>query len=477
MFLPRTPKRGAWPAKKSSAKSQNPRWHENEFLSYVGRNVVSDFLIMILSVSVVLGIMVLVHEWGHFIVAKMFGVRVEIFSIGFGPRLGGIKRGPTDYRVSALPLGGYVKMAGDNPLEDRKGDPDEFLSKPRWQRVLIALAGPAMNIVLAVVLVAGIYMRGSKQPAFLERPMVLVGVLQDSPAQKAGLMAGDRIVSVNGVSNPTWDRAQLELLSTLPGHSLSIVADRNGQQLSLSVSATASLEEVFGYPQDHLIVSAVSPGTPAERSGLMAGDVIMKVNGIVLANGAEFPFIVDRSHSQPIDLEVQRGDRTLHVMIRPQQVNAGAGAAHWQIGVMRTGDLVERRLSFGAAIVESAGMNALMARQVAYVVVELFRGNISLKQLEGPLGIARESGRAARQGASELISLMAMIGVNLAVLNLLPIPPLDGGHILMLFIEGTMRRDLSIRVKERFVTVSMVFLLLVFAIVMYNDVARLIPHH
>lgn len=436
-----------------------------------------DFLVMIVSVSIVLGIMVLVHEWGHFIVAKSFGVRVEIFSIGFGTRLWGYKRGDTDYRLSALPLGGYVKMAGDNPLEERKGDPDEFLSKPRWQRVLIALAGPAMNIVLSVILIAGIYMRGSKQPAFLDRPMDLVGVLQDSPAQKAGLLPGDHIVSVNGASNPTWDRAQLELMSTLPGHMLSVAVDRNGQQLSFSVPAAQSVEEVFGYPQDHLIVSAVSPGTPAERSGLMAGDVITKVNGITLANGAEFPPIVDKSHSQPLDLEVQRGDRSLHIQLRPQQVNVPNGAPRWQIGVLRTGDLVERRLSFGAAIVESVGMNALMTRQVAYVVVELFRGKISLNQLEGPLGIAKESGRAAREGVAELLSLMAMIGVNLAVLNLLPIPPLDGGHILMLFIEGTIRRDLSVRVKERFVTVSMVFLLLVFAIVMYNDVLKLIPHH
>jgi regulator of sigma E protease len=438
---------------------------------------VPDFLVMIVSVSIVLGIMVLVHEWGHFIVAKSFGVRVEIFSIGFGTRLWGYKRGDTDYRLSALPLGGYVKMAGDNPLEDRKGDPDEFLSKPRWQRVLIALAGPAMNIVLSVILVAGIYMRGSKQPAFLDRPMDLVGVLQDSPAQKAGLMPGDHVVSVNGVNNPTWDRAQLELMSTLPGHMLTIAVDRTGQQLSFSVPAAQSVEEVFGYPQDHLIVSAVSPGTPAERSGLMAGDVITKVNGIALANGAEFPPIVDKSHSQPLDLEVQRGDRTLHIQLRPQQVNVPNGAPRWQIGVLRTGDLVERRLSFGSAIIESIGMNALMTRQVAYVVVELFRGKISLNQLEGPLGIAKESGRAAREGVAELLSLMAMIGVNLAVLNLLPIPPLDGGHILMLFIEGTIRRDLSVRVKERFVTVSMVFLLLVFAIVMYNDVLKLIPHH
>jgi regulator of sigma E protease len=437
---------------------------------------VPDFLVTILAVSVVLGIMVLVHEWGHFVVAKAFGVRVEIFSIGFGTRLWGTKRGDTDYRISALPLGGYVKMAGDNPLEERKGDPDEFLSKPRWQRVLIALAGPAMNIVLSVILVAGIYMKGSKQPAFLDKPMILAGVLQDSTAQKAGLQPGDRIVKVNGIENPTWDRAQLELLTTLPGHSLSLVADRSGQELSFSVPASASMEDVFGYPSDHLLIEAVSPGTPADRSGLKAGDEIVKVNEVPLNNGAEFPPIVEKSKAQPLDLEVLRGDRTLHVEIHPQEVSGPNGTSRWQIGVLRTGELVDRRLSFFPAIAESVGMNALMGRQIASVVVELFRGNMSLKQLEGPLGIARESGRAARQGPAELLSLMAMIGVNLAILNLLPIPPLDGGHILLLFIEGTIRRDLSIRVKERFVTVSMVFLLLVFAIVMYNDVLRLIPH-
>jgi regulator of sigma E protease len=435
-------------------------------------------MLMIVSVSIVLGIMVLVHEWGHFVVAKSFGVRVEIFSIGFGTRLWGFKRGDTDYRVSALPLGGYVKMAGDNPLEERKGDPAEFLSKPRWQRVLIALAGPAMNIVLSVLLVAGIYMYGSKQPAYLDKPMVLAGVVPDSTAQKAGLAAGDQVIKINSKSNPTWDEARLELMSALPGHSLTVLVNRNGQEVPLSVPSGQSLEDIYGYPEDRLLISTVSPGMPAERSGLKEGDEIRKVNGKDLVSPVEFPSLVQDSQGRPLNLEVQRGDRTLQLEVRPQQISVKSGVSRWQIGIgIRGGDLVERRLSFGPAIVDSVSTNSLMARQVAYVVVELFRGNISLKQLEGPLGIAKASGDAAKEGPAELFSLMAMIGVNLAVLNLLPIPPLDGGHILMLFIEGTIRRDLSVRVKERFVTVSMVFLLLVFAIVMYNDVLRLIPHH
>src|ERR1700674_5494472 len=224
--------RAGWLGKKSNAGPREPRWHNLNSWQVVGeKSNVSDFLVMAVSVSVVLGIMVLVHEWGHFIVAKSFGVRVEIFSIGFGPRLWGRKSGDTDYRISGLPLGGYVKMAGDNPLEERKGDPDEFLSKPRWQRALIAVAGPAMNIVLSILLIAGIYMHGSKEPAYLDHQMVLAGVLPDSAAQKAGLAAGDHIVKINNASNPTWDQAITELEWTLPGPSLSVVVERNGKEV------------------------------------------------------------------------------------------------------------------------------------------------------------------------------------------------------------------------------------------------------
>jgi regulator of sigma E protease len=438
---------------------------------------VADFLIMIVSVSIVLGVMVLVHEWGHFIVAKSLGVRVEVFSIGFGTRLWGVKRGDTDYRISALPLGGYVKMAGDNPLEERKGDPDEFLSKPRWQRVLIALAGPTMNIVMSLLLFTGIYMKGTKQPAFLDRPMNVAGVLQDSTAQKAGIAAGDRIVAVNGVNDPTWDRARMELSTALPGHSISVTVDRSGQHLNFSLPPGPYLEDVYGYPQDRVLVDAVTPGMPAERSGLQPGDQIISVNSQPITNAAEFPPIVQRSGGQPLDIALRRGDHDMHIEVSAQNVGGNGGGVRWQIGVLPSGEMVDRQLSLVGAAQESFALNALLGRQVLSVVIELFRGNISLKQLEGPLGIARESGRAAKEGITQLLSLMGLIGINLAVLNLLPIPPLDGGHILLLLIEGTIRHDLSMRVKERFVTVSMVFLLLVFAIVMYNDVLRLIPHH
>jgi regulator of sigma E protease len=443
-----------------------------------GEMNVVDFLRMAVAVSVVLGIMVLVHEWGHFVVAKLFGVRVEIFSIGFGTRLGGFKRGDTDYRLSALPLGGYVKMAGDNPLEERKGEPDEFLSKPRWQRVLIALAGPTMNIVLSIALVAGMYIVGSKEPAYVDKPMVLAGVLPDSTAQKAGLAAGDHVIKVNDKSNPTWDDAQGELVSMLPGHSLSMVVERGGQQLPIAIPMGQSIEDMFGYPFDRLVVDSVTAGMPADKGGMKKGDLIVKVNGKPLNNPQQFPGLVQVAQGAPINLEVLRGDQTVQLTVQPTRVGVKNGLPYWQVGIgIKGGDLVDRRLPVGTAILASTNTNLLMARQVVYVVAELFERRLSLQQLVGPLGIAKASGDAAKEGPGSVIRLMAMIGVNLAVLNLLPIPPLDGGHILLLFIEGTIQRDLSVRVKERFVTVSMLFLLLVFAIVMYNDVLRLIPHH
>src|SRR5580704_18978109 len=169
-----------------------------------------SFLIAVVSMAVVLGIMILVHEFGHYAAAKFFGVRVDVFSIGFGKRLAGFKRGYTDYRISALPLGGYVKMAGENPLESRSGAPDEFMSHPRWQRFVIALAGPAMNILLAIALLTGVFMVHYERPEFFDQPAVVGWVLENSPAEKAGIQSGDRIVRIDGTQNPTWEDVLLK---------------------------------------------------------------------------------------------------------------------------------------------------------------------------------------------------------------------------------------------------------------------------
>jgi regulator of sigma E protease len=421
--------------------------------------------------------MVLVHEWGHFVLARLFGVRVEVFSIGFGPRLFGVKRGPTDYRLSALPLGGYVRMAGDNPAEERKGDPDEFLSKPRWQRVLIALAGPTTNFLMAVVLTAALFIHGGEQPSYADKPVVVAGVVKDSPAQKAGIQAGDRIVAFSGVKNPTWDRVALELALSAPGHSEPITIERDGHLMTTSVESQPQPFAVLGYPAEPVIVGSLARGMPAERADLKEGDVIVAANGQRLTAPSQFSEVVQQSGGNLMTLDLLRNGQPMKAELRPTWGDPGDGMPRWQIGITFRFVTSPRRYGVPQAMVKATQFHIVLADKLVYLVGQLFTGKVSLKQVQGPLGIVQESSRAAKRGFGDLISLMALVSLNLAILNLLPIPILDGGHILMLAIEGILRHDLSLQIKERFVTVGMVFLLLVFLIVMYNDVLRLFPGH
>ena len=431
----------------------------------------------IVAVAIGLGVMVLVHEWGHFVVARFFGVRVEVFSIGFGPRLFGTRRGPTDYRISALPLGGYVRMAGDNPAEERRGDPDEFLSKPRWQRVLIALAGPTTNFLMAVVLTAALFVHGGEQPSYADKPVVIAGVVKGSAAEKAGIQAGDRIVGFAGVNNPTWDRVALELALSAPGHSEPVKIDRNGQLLTTSVQSEPQPFNVLGYPAEPVVVGAVAPSLPAQHAGLMEGDSIATANGQHLEAPSQFSGLVQQNGGKPMTLEIVRSGQPMTLELTPMWGDPGDGMPRWEIGITFRFVTSPKRYSPPAAMVKATQFHIVLANKLVYLVGQLFTGKVSLKQVQGPLGIVQESSRAAKRGFGDLVSLMALVSLNLGILNLLPIPILDGGHILMLSIEGLLRHDLSLKIKERFVTVGMVFLLLVFLIVMYNDVLRLFPGH
>ena len=445
----------------------------------------TDFLISVVSVAIVLGVMILVHEWGHFIVAKSFGVRVEIFSIGFGPRLWGRKRGDTDYRISALPLGGYVKMAGDNPAEERTGAEYEFQSKPRWQRVIIALAGPAMNLLMAVLLVTGLYMRGKPQRLFEAQPMEVVAVLKDSPAEKAGIRPGDRVVEFAGVDNPTWERASLAFLLSSMESPISVVVERQGPEASRQVPLSIPTEAVrdpgdiyslVGFPSDPVVVGRLATGGPGERSGLRVGDRIVAVNGQQPVSPEYLRFLIQQNADKPLEMVVERGDAQLKLNLRPQMGDRGDGERAWLIGLNFEFAWVERAYGPVEALQHSVWFNARLTRGIFSLLGRLVTGGASLKKLGGPVEIARQSGQAAKQGALALIQLMAILSLNLGILNLLPIPILDGGHVLVLSIEGLIRRDLSLAMKERIVQVGFVFLVVVFGFVMYNDVLRLLPH-
>jgi regulator of sigma E protease len=441
----------------------------------------NSVLIAVVSAAVVLGVVILVHEWGHFVAGKLFGVRVVVFSLGYGPRLWGWKRGDTDYRLSALPLGGYVRMAGDNPIEERTGAPDEFLSRPRWQRVLIYLAGPTMNIILALAIFVGLFtLVGVPSTVYMNQPLVVAGVQAHSAAQAAGLQAGDRVIKIASIDNPTWEQGLLYLSNLSAGAQIPLVVQRGGQQLSLTatLSDTADLDSVIGYPYIAPVIGELVHGMPAEGADIKPGDQIVSINGRAITT---WPLLVDTvSHSDgsPLHIVLRREASEVAVDVKPVHGVNDIGQNVWMIGAgPRREPDVYKRMGPISATGEAFTATFGGVRQVVGVVGELITGKVSVRQLQSVVGIARESGKAAKRGGVEFLEWIAMISINLGILNLLPIPILDGGHVVLLAIEGALHRDISLAVKERIIQVGLVFLLVIFVIVMYNDVARSLPHH
>jgi regulator of sigma E protease len=437
-------------------------------------------VIAIVSVTIVLGIVIFVHEWGHFIAAKLSGIRVDVFSFGFGPRIFGVKRGDTDYRLSALPFGGYVRMAGDNPVEERSGADYEFLSKPRWVRMIIALAGPTMNILLAFVVFWGIFwLVGLPSDPYLRQPAEVAAVPQKDVGA-SGVQPGDRIVAVNGVRTGTWEKVITQLKDLLPGQSISLSVDRAGGEQTLTAKmppASGTLESVIGYPPMPAVTDEIGIGTPAEKAGMKTGDKIVAINGKPIVTWEQLVEYVHGSGGHAVQFLVERDAKDLTFDITPIQGMAADGSAVWQVGISQKIQADFERQQFIPAGKEAGLQTAYGMRQILAVLGGLFTGRVKLGQLSTVVGIARESGRAAKRGPVDFISLLAFISLNLGIVNLLPIPILDGGHLLMLGIEGSLRRDLSLAVKERFVQVGLVFLLGIFAFLMYSDIFKLIQFH
>ncbi|MGH9394510.1 MAG: RIP metalloprotease RseP [Terriglobales bacterium] len=446
----------------------------------------NHILVNTLSVAVVLGVIVFVHELGHFLAAKAFGVRVETFSLGFGKRLLGVTYGGTDYRLSLLPLGGYVKMAGENPMDQPSGQPDEFLSKPRWQRFVIAIAGPFMNAVLAVGLLIPFYMREYPHNPVLDQPAVIAEVQPGSPAALAGLQPRDRIVVVDGVEHPTWEEVYLKTAVSVD-HPLSLTVERNGQRIPTKLTPLTDGNDnppVVGIaPEEVTRFGAVTAGSPAARAGLQAGDQIVAINGVPVLDPGNLVAQMQAAQpstsgtalgasGKPVRLEVRRGGQQLSLSVTPALQNY-QNHRQWMVGAAFASDTTFLKLPFSQALRHSLEDNKQYSMVILDLVGKLVSHQASIQNLQGPVGIAAVTGDAARSSSLlPLFEITSLISLNLGILNLLPIPVLDGGMILFLFIESLLRHEISMRIKERVYQVGMAFLLILMTVVVYNDIVR-----
>ena len=425
----------------------------------------------ILAFLFVLGVLVFVHELGHFVAARRIGVRVLTFSLGFGPKLISTKRGDTEYAISAIPLGGYVKMAGESVDDPRSGAPDEFLSKTKWQRFQVLIMGPVMNIVLAVVVMAIVLAQGAEVPAYHDAPPVIGSVKTGSPAARAGLRHGDQILTVDETPVETWDKFDIEI-GTKPNRDIDLTFLRDGTTSSTTLHSSAEGKYEVGdigvFPNATPIVASVIKGDIAEKAGLKAGDLLLAVDGEPMTQPTQLTEAISKNAGKQTDILIRRSGQESHIAVTPEKrgdrgmigIYFGQQTKSFKPGPLEAIQLsLQRNIEFGGLIFKTLG--------------GLFIGTTSPRQLMGPVAIAQLSGESAAAGWIALFTLMASISLNLGLLNLMPIPVLDGGHILIMALEGIARRDFSAQVKEKMLLAGFVLILLLMVTVIYNDLTRI----
>jgi regulator of sigma E protease len=448
----------------------------------------SSTLSTIFELAIVLGIMVLVHEFGHFAVAKLCGIRVEVFSIGFGKRLFGIKRGDTDYCLSLIPLGGYVKMAGEMTGVGSEtaltGDPGEFNSHPRWQRIAVALAGPVANFILAFGLMTGVYMLHNEVSEYLSSAATTDYISPGTLGATTGIKSGDTIVRFNDVENPTWEQlfnqAALNLNQTIP-----FAYTHDGQRINSSITLTTKdtpetfSPDALGFiprmQQNGVEVSVTTPNTPAAQAGLQSKDQILAIDGIAIHSVPALLAYMQDQKGKPATLSVLRHGQTIALPITPALMDAGDGTKSYRLGFAPIPPPVKvEQLSFPKAVKASWAFNKDKGLLIRDVIRGMFAHHISVRSLSGPIGIGQVVHQAVEMpGWMPIIGTMAYISINLGIMNLLPFPILDGGMILFLLIESVMRRDINQQIKERVYQVAFVCILVFAVMIIFNDLTKL----
>lgn len=433
----------------------------------------------ILAFVFVLSFLIFFHEFGHFLVARLFKFPIEVFSIGFGKRLFGFTRNGTDYRISLVPLGGYVKIVGLGPDESDvvDGQAAQGLRGTRWQRFLVLLAGPAVNLVLALLLTAGAFAIGITMPKYADEKPVVKHVDAGSPAEKAGVRIDDLVVSLSGKPVTTWREVETHL-GLAPRAEIPVVLERSGQPVSVVIRPEPQTKYDIGYtglnPFLAPVIGGLVKGYPGEKAGLQVGDRIVSIGGVpiegyfeVVRRVREASAAFGKGDAKPISFEIDRSGKRLAFDVTPR-FEGGS----WRIGFTPKYELVKRKLPFLAAIGASWNENLRQTSAVGQTIKRMVSGSGSIRQLSGPVDIAKFSGEAVRTGMAALLGFMGLLSLQLGLLNLLPIPLLDGGQLFLLTIEGIVRRDFSLKLKERLLQAGFVFLVLLMVSVLAFDIAK-----
>ena len=438
----------------------------------------------ILAAVVVLGILVFIHELGHFLVAKRSGVGVLKFSLGFGPKVVGVTRGETEYLISALPLGGYVKMIGEDPGDEspEAADPQRSFSKKSvGTRARIILAGPLANLLFPIAIFWGVFTFAG-QPYFLP----IVGTPEaNSPAAQAGLAAGDHVKALDGQPIDRWDEIEAAV-ATSSGRKLTLTVVRDGRTFDVSIEPRAvKTPDLFGqeietwdlglHPLLSTKIGQVLPGHVAQQAGLKSGDRIVALDGTPVAEWEQLAKAIHGSPAKSIRLTVEREGRRFDVAVVPRSTRQRGETGEEEIGLIGIGPAPEsyyRRLNPLSAFVAGAKKTADLSVLIIQGFVKLLEAKISPKTIGGPILILQMGGEVAQRGLLDLLSFTALLSVNLAILNLLPIPILDGGHLLFSLIEWFRGKPVSLRKREIAQQVGMVLLIGLMVFAFYNDILR-----
>jgi regulator of sigma E protease len=450
-----------------------------------------EFLVSALAFIVLIAVMVVVHEFGHFAVAKLCKVRVEAFSFGFGPRLFGYKYGDTDYKVCALPLGGYVKMSGENfaELSDAAAgtatvlpinDPGALTSHPRWQQMLIGLAGPTANFILAFVLMFFYYSSINEVPAVEVKDTAVEWVIPGSAAAQAGIQPGDIIRHFADTDNPDWIKV-FDGFHLNPNQTVPVTVERGGKTLQLAFHVPGELKaddeaglagmlpELTSGP---IGVAKVQPGTPADQAGLRAGDGIQSVDGLPFHTVISLLAYMQTGQGKPISLAVVRNG----VVLAPVVVHPAKLDSAYRLGFVPVAPPYRNDpLPLTRAVSKSSQFCVDNSTLLVQVLQRIFAHKISAaNNLAGPLGIARAAGDAAEtKGWFYKFNLAGQISISLGIINLFPFPIFDGGMILFLLIESVFRREINIKVKEYIYQVTFFMIVALFAYLIFNDFTKL----